>query len=95
MSWWWWTAIGIWVGGPVVFLPIWAYVLQIGKLRRAEQDAQDAEMIALECGTLLRHIAVMSFMQHHHGTFQAWAERMGQIHVHVSSESHDPYEEHE
>jgi hypothetical protein len=79
----------------MIFLPIWAYALQVGKLRKAEQDHQDAEMIALECAALLRYIAVQSFMQHHHGTFQAWAKRMGQIHVRVGSESYDPYEEQE
>jgi hypothetical protein len=95
MSWWWWTAIGIWVGGPVVFLPIWALLSQIRKHYEAEQDHRDAELIALECVSLLRYIAVQSFMNHHHGTFQAWAERMGQIHVRVGSESFDPYEEQE
>ena len=79
----------------MIFLPIWAYLTQIRKLFEAEQDHRNAELIALECGALLRYIAVQSFMNQHHGTFQAWAERMGQIHVHVSSESHDPYEEQE
>lgn len=77
----------------MVFLPIWAYVMSIGKLHQAERDHLHAEMIALECAELLRQLAVQSFMHHHHGTFQAWAERMGQIHVRVTSETRDPYEE--
>jgi hypothetical protein len=74
---------------------LWAAFRAYGKAREREfiADAKIAEAKewieqAMMCCEALREIAVMSFMQAHNGTYQAWTDRLaglGALNVRVDT----------